>query len=108
MQLTAASRSPAAAFTIALALGGCVYRQLTPLGEAVRVTANPETVQGCELKGSVPGGDGMKCRQSAHRTRDVVPSRDSVGLSATNGQQMGMKTAPRGAPEEPTTVAIPT
>lgn len=38
-------------------LTGCATARLTPAGESVRVTANPEAVRGCELLGEVSGED---------------------------------------------------
>ena len=47
------------AFSLPLTIiAGCVYATLTPQGEGVRITANPEAVRGCELVGPVEGGDG--------------------------------------------------
>jgi hypothetical protein len=38
-------------------LGGCA--SMTPAGEQVRVTTNPEIVKGCEYLGEVKGADHM-------------------------------------------------
>jgi hypothetical protein len=40
-------------------LAGCVTTRLTPTGEKVRVTSNPETVRGCTFLGAVKGADHM-------------------------------------------------
>jgi len=43
--------------TLAVALSGCIYTKLHPGAEAVRVTANANAVEGCELLGEVKGAD---------------------------------------------------
>lgn len=44
---------------ILIGLGACVHVQLTPEGERVRVTSNPEAVRGCKLVGNVDASDRM-------------------------------------------------
>ena len=40
-------------------LAACVTTHLTPEGEAVRVTSNPETVKGCTSLGEIAADDKM-------------------------------------------------
>jgi hypothetical protein len=44
---------------LALSFTGCVTTSLTPAGEAVRVTSNPEVVKQCKFVGEVFGRDRM-------------------------------------------------
>ena len=42
---------------LSILLTGCITTRLSPEGAQVRVTANPNAVEGCELLGEVSGGD---------------------------------------------------
>jgi uncharacterized protein YbjQ (UPF0145 family) len=46
------------AFSVLL-LTACVTTDLTPAGEKVRVTSNPDAVRGCTLVGEIVGRDRM-------------------------------------------------
>lgn len=74
-----------AALALSLAISGCVYRQLTPLGAQVRVTSNPESVQGCELKGPVTGGDGMNGGMAGQRAAEENANRELRNRAAEMG-----------------------
>jgi len=90
----AAGATIAAGFALALVLGlsGCVYRQLTPLGQAVRVTANPEAIQGCELKGAVTGGDGLNGGITGQRAAEENANRELRNRAAEMGANVVLLT----------------
>jgi len=50
-------RNRLALLCLSFIAAGCVHVQLTPEGERVRVTNNPEAVKGCRLVGPVDASD---------------------------------------------------
>jgi uncharacterized protein YbjQ (UPF0145 family) len=44
---------------VSIALAGCVTTDLSPAGEKVRMTSNPEVVRPCKFVGEVTGADRM-------------------------------------------------
>lgn len=63
------------AVVLVLMCTACVTTKLTPAGQSVRVTSNPDAVKGCQLLGPVVGKDRMNggtmgqgaAEENAHR-----------------------------------------
>jgi hypothetical protein len=80
------------AIVIGALASGCVYRQLTPAGEQVRVTSNPEAVRGCNLVGPVQGGDGMNGGMAGQRAAEENANRELRNRAAEMGANVVLLT----------------
>jgi hypothetical protein len=73
------------ALVLALTAHACVYKTLTPAGEIVRVTPNPNVVQDCEYLGEVEGGDGWNGGIAGQRAAEENAQRDLRNKAAAMG-----------------------